>query len=67
MPNLTRFPQGTTQDAAKTTSLKSQAAAIVLTMATDVSNGNFAAARAKAGQLEDLYGKLSQARPPSHT
>ena len=67
MPNLTRFTQSTTLDAAKTTSLKSTAAGIVTAMATDVSNSDFASARKKAAQLEDLYGKLSQARPPSTT
>ena len=67
MPNPTRFPQGAVGDAAKTTSLKSTAAGIVTTMATDVTNNDFAAARKKAAQLEDLYGKLSQARPPSTT
>lgn len=51
-------------EATKQTTVKAAAAAIVITMATDVTNGNFAAARAKAVQLEDLYGKLAAARLP---
>jgi len=67
MPNPVRFTQGATLDAAKTTSLKSAAATLVTDMATAVSGNDFVTARKKAAQLEDLYGKLSQARPPSST
>jgi hypothetical protein len=63
-PNTTKAQNAATLDAAKTVTVKSAAAAIVITMATDVSNGNFAAARIKAAQLEDLYGKLSAVRIP---
>lgn len=51
-------------DAVKVNATKSAAAAIVITMATDVTNSAWAAARLKAAQLEDLYGKLSQSRIP---
>jgi hypothetical protein len=67
MPStLPGTPRGNaaTLEATKTTTLKSAAAAIVITMATDVTNGNFAAARLKAAQLEDLYGKLSAVKVP---
>jgi hypothetical protein len=48
-----------TLEATKVTTAKSAAAAIVTAMATDVTNGNFAAARLKAQQLEKAYGELS--------
>jgi hypothetical protein len=59
-------PRGnaSTLDAVKVTAIKAAAAAIVITMATDVTNGSFAAARAKAAQLEGLYGQLSAAKAP---
>lgn len=53
-----------TLDAAKATSIKSTAASLVTSIATDVSNGNFAAAAKKAHQLGDLYGSVSGTRPP---
>jgi hypothetical protein len=52
-----------TLDAAKVTTNKAAAAAIVITMATDVTNGDFAAASKKAADLSRRYGELSQARP----
>lgn len=53
-----------TLDAAKVVTIKAAAAAIVITMATDVSNSNFAGARAKAAQLEVLYGQLAASKAP---
>ena len=49
-------------ETAKFTAIKAAAAAIVITMATDVSNGNFSAARAKAAQLEVLYGQAAASK-----
>lgn len=51
-------------ETSKATTAKAAAAAIVITMATDVSNGNFAAASIKAADLAKRYGELAAARLP---
>jgi hypothetical protein len=51
-------------ETSKATTAKAAAAAIVITMATDVSNGNFAAASQKAADLAKRYGELSGSRLP---
>ena len=48
----------------KRTAAKSAAATIVTNMATDVTNGDFAAAAKKAGLLVVAYGNLAAARLP---
>ena len=72
MPNNASLPTSKAAivaalDAAKATTLKSAAAAIVITMAADVATGTpaaFAAARVKAAQLEVLYGQISANKVP---
>lgn len=54
----------TVLETAKVAAAKAAAAAIVVTMATDVSNGNFAAAHVKALDLARRYGELTQTRLP---
>ena len=51
-------------NAAKVTANKAAAAAIVITMATDVSNGDFASASKKALDLGRRYGELTFTRQP---
>jgi len=51
-------------EAAKQIAAKSAAAAIVITMATDVGNSDFAAASKKAYDLAKRYGELSLNRLP---
>lgn len=63
-PIISKSTNSTTLEAAKITTAKSAAASIVTAMATDVTNGDFAAARKKAALLEKAYGELSQRRLP---
>ena len=51
-------------EATKATTAKAAAAAIVITMATDVTNGDFAAASKKALDLGRRYGEIASARLP---
>lgn len=65
MPELgSKSSNKTTLEAAKQTAAKAAAAAIVITMATDVSNGDFASASKKANDLARRYGELASARLP---
>lgn len=70
MPNAptavpgSKYGNAAALEAAKVTANKAAAAAIVITMATDVSNGNFAAASAKALDLARRYGELTFSKQP---
>lgn len=69
MPNNASIPTSkaaiiAAAELAKQTAAKAAAAAIVITMATDVTNGNFAAASSKAFDLGRRYGELAAARLP---
>lgn len=51
-------------EATKVTANKSAAATLVTNMATDVTNGDFAAASKKAALLAKAYGELAANRQP---
>lgn len=51
-------------EATKVTTNKATAAALVTSIATDVSNGDFNAAAKKSHQLGDIYGALASNRQP---
>lgn len=51
-------------ESTKKTANKAAAAAIVITMATDVTNGDFAAASKKAADLAKRYGDIAATRQP---
>lgn len=69
MPNNASVPTSraaiiAAAEAAKVTSNKSAAATVVTNMATDVTNGNFAAASKKALDLARRYGELAANKQP---
>lgn len=64
MGRLANKTNPATLEATKITAAKAAAATLVTGMATDVTNGDFAAARKKAALLERAYGELAAARLP---
>jgi len=64
MPATGKATNVATLEAVKVTANKAAAAAIVVTMATDVTNGDFGAASKKALDLARRYGELTFSRQP---